>query len=439
MDTIINNLPIELHLPSWPNGGENVPGGSFNSTSKMSFCGPGTKLADRVKQGYKGVNELDSCCRDHDVAYNLYKDREKRNIADRILADKALKIAQDARKNGYERAWAALVYKTFCEGGLTSKFQGGKLTARKKDGPSSETLKQLAEELHKPARRKFPRRRVRVQFVDETWGMDLVDLQKLNGQNDGYRYILSVIDIFSKYAWAVPVKNKSGNSVFNAFTKIINDSARQPKNIWVDEGTEFYNSTFTKWLNKNGVKIYSTYEDFHNSVVERFNRTLKTKMWKRFTAENTRRWIDMLDELVDTYNNSVHSTIKMTPLEACDQDNWDMVRTMMYPTEENPKHKHKFNLGDIVRLSEWKGKFSKSYERNWTDEVFRVVAIKYTQPVTYQVEDLNGEQIEGSFYETELQKSQPTEENVYKMGGKDKTYILWSGYGKPEVEFKAAV
>ena len=124
-DSIINNLPMELHLPSFPKQGEQVPGGSFNKAT-YSFAGPGTKYEQRIREGYQGINELDKAAKEHDAAYHLFKDRERRDISDRMLAERALEISKDMTKDNYERGWAALVYKTFCEGGIASKFQGGK-------------------------------------------------------------------------------------------------------------------------------------------------------------------------------------------------------------------------------------------------------------------------------------------------------------------------
>ena len=128
--------------------------------------------------------------------------------------------------------------------------------------------------------------------------------------------MLNVVDVWSKYAWSIPLKDKTAITTLNAFKEIVASSKRIPKHIWVDQGKEFYNKSMDLWLKENNIVRYSTYGEHKSSVVERFNRTLKTVMWKRFSAENTRNWIDMLDKLMLQYNNKFHSTIKMTPTQA---------------------------------------------------------------------------------------------------------------------------
>ena len=141
-------------------------------------------------------------------------------------------------------------------------------------------------------------------------------MQEWKNVNKGYRYILNVIDCFSKYAWSVPLKDKKGKTVLDAFKFIVNSSDRKPAYIWVDEGKEFYNKDMTAWLKEEKITRYSTHGEHKSAIAERFNRTLKERMWHRFTAENTRIWIDMLDDLVSKYNNSYHETIRMRPIDA---------------------------------------------------------------------------------------------------------------------------
>ena len=124
--------------------------------------------------------------------------------------------------------------------------------------------------------------------------------------NKGYKYILTVIDVYSKYAWAVPLKDKKGDTVTEAFKYIVKNCKRKPRHIWCDRGKEFYNKHMDIWLKNNNINRYSTYSEAKSCVTERFNRTLKERMWKRFTAENTRNWLEMLDELLNGYNNSFH-------------------------------------------------------------------------------------------------------------------------------------
>ena len=151
---------------------------------------------------------------------------------------------------------------------------------------------QLAEELHKPARKHFKKRRVFVRGIDEIWAADLVEMQEFAKENEGYRYILNVIDVFSKYAWMRPLKSKTGVEVADALNDIVKSSGRKPVKIWVDFGNEF-----NKHVQKN-FKLYSTHNLQKSSIIERFNRSIKEKMYKYFTANNTWRYVDILDDMI---------------------------------------------------------------------------------------------------------------------------------------------
>ena len=137
---------------------------------------------------------------------------------------------------------------------------------------------QLAEELHKPIRRKFKTRKVIVNHIDEIWSADLVFMDKLSKWNKGFKYLLTVIDVFSKFAWVVPLKDKKGSSITTAFADIIKKYKRKPEYLWVDKGSEFYNKTFKEWLLQNDIELYSTFNEGKAVVIERFNRTLKSRM-----------------------------------------------------------------------------------------------------------------------------------------------------------------
>ena len=149
-------------------------------------------------------------------------------------------------------------------------------------GTANEPNYQLANELHKPIIKNFKKRKIYSSFRDNIWGVDLADMQSLRKYNKGIKYLLCAIDLFSKYAWVVPIKDKKGTSIVNAFKKII--SKRKPNKIWVDQGSEFYNNTFKDFLKINNIEIYSTYNEGKSVVAERFIRTLKNKVFKRMTA-----------------------------------------------------------------------------------------------------------------------------------------------------------
>ena len=151
----------------------------------------------------------------------------------------------------------------------------------------------LADELHTPINHNFTQRRVIVNHIDKIWAADLVDLQKFSKWNRGYKYLMMVIDVFSKYGWIVPLKDKKGESVMNAFKTIFNKS-RKPQYLWVDKGKEFYNKHLKDLLEKYNILIYSTENEKKSSVVERWNRTIKNKMWKQFTIQGNTQYLDML-------------------------------------------------------------------------------------------------------------------------------------------------
>ena len=192
----------------------------------------------------------------------------------------------------------------------------------------------------------------------------------------------------------IPLKDKKGISIVNAFNKIIKQSARKPNKIWVDQGGEFYNNVFKKWLSDNDIIMYSTYNEGKSVVAERFIRTLKNKLYKDMTATSENVYYDVLDDVVNEYNNTKYSTIKMKPID---------VNERVYIDEHNEKDS-RFKVGDRVRISKFKNIFAKGYTPN-SKEVFIVDKINDTVPCTYNIKDLNDEEIIGSFYDRKLQKT----------------------------------
>ena len=171
----------------------------------------------------------------------------------------------------------------------------------------------LVGELHKPVIKNFNKRKVYSQFKYNIWGVDLADMQSLSKKNKGIKYLLCAINLYSKYAFVVPLKDKKGISVTNGFNKIIKQSGRKPSKIWVDQGIEFYNHVFKRWLSRNNIIMYSTYNESKSVVAERFIRTLKNKLYKHMTATGKNVYYDVLDDIVNEYKNTKHNTIKMKP------------------------------------------------------------------------------------------------------------------------------
>ena len=234
--------------------------------------------------------------------------------------------------------------------------------------------------------------------IDEIWAADLVDMRPFSEYNDGVKYLLTVIDVLSKYGWMRALKRKTGEEVAAAFKSIFK-LGRKPKKIWVDKGREFYNKDVRAILGKT--TMYSTENEEKSSVVERWNRTMKENMYKYFSANATRKYIDVLDKMVERYNNTRHSSIKMTPVQASLKDN-EVAAWMNLFRHVVPKVTPKFSVGDRVRITKKKNIFEKGYTPKWTEEVFTISSIQYTNPPTYKITDFDGEEIKGTFYEQEL-------------------------------------
>ena len=298
---------------------------------------------------------------------------------------------------------------------------------------SNDWAQQLAEELHKPITRKFTKRRVFVKGVDEIWAADLVEMGKFSDWNKGIKYLLMVIDVFSKFGWIEPLQNKKGETVAAAFEKIFK-LGRQPRLLWTDKGKEFYNKNVNQLLSKKNIKLYSTENEEKSSLAERFNRTIKQKMWKMFSANNNTIYFDKIDELLKNYNSSWHRSVKMTPIAASDIKNKHHVFANLYSDEIYKQvKKPKFRIGDKVRISKYKRKlFDKGFTPNWTEEIFVINEILNTKPVTYRLVDLQGEAVTGSFYEPELQKTTQEifriDEVILRDNKRKRALVKWSGY-----------
>ena len=295
--------------------------------------------------------------------------------------------------------------------------------------------KQFAKEIHRPKINSFERRKVVVAKRDEIWAMDLASMESYVGDNDGFKYFLCVIDVFSKFAWCVPLKNKTGPTILKEVKEIVDKSKRKPHKIWVDQGGEFYNKDFKKWTKDNGIEIYSTYGDSKSVVVERFIRTIKDKIAQEFTAENTRNWVHLLPAITKSYNSSKHRTIKMSPKEASKPENELQVYTNLNSESPTKKQKAKYKVNDEVRISRIKETFEKGSAPNWSREVFKVSEVLPTNPITYKLIDLMDDPIDGSFYEPELQKTLVPDyydvEKILKTRKKGKTkeyFVRFAGW-----------
>ena len=256
--------------------------------------------------------------------------------------------------------------------------------------------------LHKPTRKPKLYRRIYTKGINHIYQIDLVDMTKFEKENDGYRWLITIIDTFSKKAWAFKIKRKSAKSITEVMESFLKDHT--PQKIEFDQGTEFYNSKFLDLLKRMKIIHYSVYSDQKCAIVERFNRTLKTRMYRSFTARGSHRWVDVLQSLIDGYNDSKHSSIGFKPDEV-NKRNEHLVRRILYPKIKKKKVHTKafFKVGDTVRLKTKKTTFQKGYEQTFSYEIFEIHEIKDTYPVTYAIKDYKGEMIQGSFYRRELQ------------------------------------
>lgn len=291
----------------------------------------------------------------------------------------------------------------------------------------------IAKELHKPARRNFTKRKVTLKGINDLYQADLVEMLPYAKLNKGMKYILTMINCFSKFAFAVPLKNKSGLEVAEKLEPIL--KRYKMKNFQTDQGKEWFNVNVRKLMKKYKINHYHTFTEIKAGVVERLNRTLKERMWRKFTARGSYEWLTILPKIVAEYNNTVHRTIGMKPKDV-QRKHVKVILSRINDRRPGPRQtkiKPKFNVNDRVRISKYKRVFDKGYIPNWTNEVFTVYAVKPTKPVTYILEDSKGEILKGGFYEQEISKSTTGDvylvEKVIRTSG-DKVLVRWAGFDK---------
>ena len=287
--------------------------------------------------------------------------------------------------------------------------------------------------LHAPVRRNFPRQKTIAPGPNFQMQADLIDFSALRSFNDGFKFILVVIDVFSKVAAVAFLKNKSSSEMVTAFQSVLPKMGHFSK-LQTDAGKEFLNKPFQSWLKKQNIShFYTLNYEIKAAIVERLIRTLKARLWRFFTHTNTRRYVETLPLIVSAYNNSFHSSIKRSP-NSVNRQNTEEVWQNLYGNQ--PEKKAKFQLHDFVRLSMNKMKFRKGYLPTWTEELFQIAKVIHGSPVLYKIKDLGGEMLQGRFYEQELQKINKTDnlfriESILKKRRKGKHteyFIKWQGY-----------
>lgn len=299
------------------------------------------------------------------------------------------------------------------------------------------TRYKLVSELHSPSRLRFPRRSYVLKGIFDLIQADLLDLQYYSRENKGYKYILICINAFSKYVFAQPLKTKRGIEVACAIKKILKQSPKV-KHFQTDAGAEFYNSHVKQLLSEYNINHYSTFSHIKAAICERVIRTIKSRLFFHFSLSGTRKWLPVLQEIIDNYNSTEHRTIKMKPKDVKKKHEAQILSYLNRNITQPLSLKPKFKIGDLVRISRARSVFDKGYLYNWSAELFKVISIKMTNPIVYLLQDLKGQNIQGSFYQQELKKTKLQDdeldyyliEKVLKRN-KDKLLVRWVGFPTP--------
>ena len=332
--------------------------------------------------------------------------------------------------------------------GLDKFFRG-----IKQDGQYSVKKRDIKEWLegedtytvNRAVRRKFKRNRVIVSGIDNQWDGDLMVLDSLAKYNSNYKYVLLLIDIFSRYIWTVKMKNKNSTSTIAAFKNVFK-KGRVPELLRTDRGSEFVSRPVKNYLKDVGIRQFWTQNtEIKANYAERAIKTVKSKLFKYMHANHTYKYIDALDSITEAYNNSYHTSIKMAPSQVNKENESTLWQQLYLPTKSDkaPKIKFetfKYKVGDFVRISFLKKTFTREYDQKWSDEIFRV-SKRYRReglPV-YKLKDYtNTEDIEGTFYQPEIQKVRVSPDKFYKIDkilgtktvrGKRFYKVSWEGWG----------
>ena len=294
---------------------------------------------------------------------------------------------------------------------------------------------QRSYSIHKQCRRNFKRNKTLVSGIDVQWQADLADMQGLSRFNSGHNYLLTCIDVFSKFAWVIPVKNKSAQVMVKAFKELFDTAhPRKPDRIQTDRGKEFLNKEVKQLLRAKEVELFQTHSDKKAAVVERFNRTLKSRIWRYFSAKNTKHYLDVLPKIVQSYNNSVHRSIGMQPSKVRKSDE-DRIWMRLYGTGQKKLTRLKMAPSEMVRVSKVKGGFEKGYLPNWTEQHYRVEGTEGRDKRVYKLQNIHGEPIDGSYYDQELQPIKANEYRIERIlkrrtnpNGDKEALVKWKGW-----------
>ena len=314
-------------------------------------------------------------------------------------------------------------------GGVTRFAKAHKLSTAK---VRAKLETSLGYTLHKPTRRHFRTLPVLVYAIDDQWVADLIEVGNIAKVNRGYRYLLTVVDVLSKYAWVEPVKAKTGKDVAAAFEKILRQG-RTPRRLQTDDGKEFYNKTFQALMKRKDIDHFSTSGDTKASVIERFNRTLKQRMYRYFTVKNTLKYVTVLKDLVLGYNRSYHRSIKMAPEQVTAQNELQVWKNLYAGRLAEKRTRPKLKVGDRVRLNKKHRIFKKGYLPGWTEEVFVVARAVAGVVPYYKIQEWDGTPVVGTFYAEDLQKVTVKDDDLFRVEKivkrkGDKVLVRWKGW-----------
>ena len=253
----------------------------------------------------------------------------------------------------------------------------------------------------KPPKKNFVTNKTDVYYIDDIWSLDILDLKDYGpGNNRGYRYVLVVIDNFSKYGWTIPLKNKKAQTLKDSFENILITSKGKPGLIETDRGKEFYNNIFQDFLNKNNIKHYSRNSSYGAVFAERFNRTIRDLLKKIVFENGDANWIDVLQTITKQYNNKVHSSTKLTPIQASLKKNEGYVYKNLL--DKRKKVNPKFQINNLVRVADIKKTFSKGDTTNWSYKLYKIREIVNDTIPSYKIDNLSERYNESLLKKTNL-------------------------------------
>ena len=257
----------------------------------------------------------------------------------------------------------------------------------------------------KPPRKYYPTNKTKVYFIDDIWSLDILDLKDYGPENNrGYRYVLVIIDNFSKFGWTVPLKNKNAQTIKDSFENILIKSKRKPNFLEGDRGKEFYNNLIQDFLNKNKIKLYSRNSSYGAVFAERFNRTIRDLLKKIVFEQGDGNWIGILPKITKQYNNRIHSSTKLTPIQASLGKNEGYVYKNLL--DKRKSITPKFQLNDLVRTADLEKTFSKGDTTNWSYKLYKITEIIIDTIPSYKIDNLPERYNESLLKKTELSLKQ---------------------------------